>query len=363
MNSRCDLPLILELDSPDATLELVGGKGASLARLAAEGLPVPPGFHITTLAYRRFVSDNHLAESILAAASQASADDPTTLDGASAQIRSLIERGTIPDDIAGEIRRSYGELGADDPPVAVRSSATAEDLPGMSFAGQQDTYLNVRGGDRVLEAVKRCWASLWTVRALGYRARAGIRPDDVAIAVVIQRLVPADVAGVLFSANPITGARDEVMISAAWGLGEAIVGGHVTPDTFVVDKQTGTIRSQDIALKSVMTVRLTEGTRDEPVTHDKRNRASLLPAQAAELARIGADRATVRVAGGYRVGARGRAALHRAGAADHRAARAARNARLGPAGPEGAVRPQQRDRALARPALAPLRHAGGTRLE
>jgi len=287
MNSRA-LPLILGLDSPDATLELVGGKGASLARLAAAGLPVPAGFHVTTLAYHRFVSENHLAESILPAAAQVRADDPATLDGASAQIRSLIEQGTIPDDIAGPIRRSYGELGAADPPVAVRSSATAEDLPGLSFAGQQDTYLNVHGGERVLEAVKRCWASLWTARALGYRARAGILPEDVAIAVVVQQLVAADVAGVLFTANPVTGARDLVMISAAWGLGEAIVGGHVTPDTFVVDKQTSAIRSQDIAEKSVMTVRLPEGTRDLPVPSDKRKEAALLPAQAAELARIGA---------------------------------------------------------------------------
>jgi len=287
MNSR-DLPLILGLDSPDATLELVGGKGASLARLASEGLPVPPGFHITTFAYRRFVSENNLAETILCTAAQASAGDPAALDGASEQIRLLIEQATIPDDIASTIRRSYGELGAEDPPVAVRSSATAEDLPGMSFAGQQDTYLNVRGADRVLEAVKRCWASLWTARALGYRARAGIRPEDVAIAVVVQRLVPADAAGVLFTANPVTGARDVVMISAAWGLGEAIVGGHVTPDTLVVDKETGAIRSQDIALKSVMTVRLSEGTCDEPVPDGKRQEAALLPAQAAELARIGA---------------------------------------------------------------------------
>ncbi len=286
MNSR-PLPLILELDSPDATLELVGGKGASLARLAAEGLPVPPGFHITTLAYHRFVSENHLAESIVRAASQVSADDPAALEGASAEIRSLIDRGRIPDDIAGHIRLSYGALGTDDPPVAVRSSATAEDLPGMSFAGQQDSFLNVRSGDTVLEAVQRCWASLWTARALGYRARAGIRPQDVAIAVVVQRLVPADVAGVLFTANPVTGARDEMMISAAWGLGEAIVGGHVTPDRFIVDKNTGAIRSQDIAQKSVMTVRLTQGTRDEPVPADKRSEAALLPAQAAELARIG----------------------------------------------------------------------------
>src|SRR5262249_47791138 len=157
------------------------------------------------------------------------------------------------------------------PPVAVRSSATAEDLPGLSFAGQQETYLNVRGGDHVLEAVKRCWASLWTARALGYRARQGIRPDEVALAGVVQRLVPADVAGILFRANPITGAREEVMINAAWGLGKAIVGGHVTPDTIVINKHSGALTSQEIAEKTVMTVRLPECTREEPVPVDQRN--------------------------------------------------------------------------------------------
>jgi pyruvate,water dikinase len=283
------LPLIIELNSPIATLELVGGKGASLARLAAAGLPVPPGFSITTVAYQRFVSENHLFDSIRSAAAQARADDSATLDCASEQIRSLIEGGAIADDIAGPIRRSYAELGADDPPVAVRSSATAEDLPEMSFAGQQDTYLNVRGGEKVLEAVRRCWASLWTARALAYRAKAGTRPDGVAIAVVVQRLVPADVAGVLFTANPVNGARDEIVITAAWGLGEAIVSGHVTPDTLVVDKQTGAIRSQDVAAKTVMTVRLAEGTCDQPVPADKRTAPALEPAQAAELARIGAQ--------------------------------------------------------------------------
>jgi phosphohistidine swiveling domain-containing protein len=287
MNSPGAGPLVLELDSPVATLELVGGKGASLARLAAAGLPVPPGFHITTLAYRRFVSENHLDESIVSAAAEVRADDPATQESASARIRSLIEQGTIPDDIAGPIRRWYGELGVADLPVAVRSSATAEDLPGMSFAGQQDTYLNVHGGDRVLEAVRRCWASLWTARALGYRARQGIRPQEVSISVVVQQLVPADVAGVLFTANPLTGARDEVMINAAWGLGEAIVGGHVTPDTLVVNKQAGAIKSQDLAEKDVMTVRLAEGTREEPVPADKRPKAALQPPEAAELARIG----------------------------------------------------------------------------
>ena len=204
-----DAPL-LELDSPLATLERVGGKGASLARLAAAGLPVPPGFHITTAAYRRFVTENHLTEPILAAAAGARADDPGSLERASEQIRSLFADGHD----AGRSRGTLSPSGmaawdADDPAVAVRSSATAEDLPEMSFAGQQETYLNVRG-DHVLDAVVRCWASLWTARALGYRARLGIRPAEVAIAVVVQELVPADVAGVLFTANPLTGARDQV---------------------------------------------------------------------------------------------------------------------------------------------------------
>ncbi len=236
MSSPHDDRLILKLDSPDATLERVGGKGASLARMAAAGLPVPPGFHITTRAYRRFVAENHLADAILSAAAQARTDDPATLDRASSQIQSFIAQGTIPVDIAVLIRQWYGELGADDQPVAVRSSATAEDLPELSFAGQQETYLNVRGGDNVLAAVQRCWASLWTARAIGYRARQNIRSEDVALAVVVQQLVAADVAGILFTANPVTGARDEVVINAAWGLGEAIVGGHVTPDTLIVNK-------------------------------------------------------------------------------------------------------------------------------
>src|SRR6516165_3288979 len=279
MNGPGDGTLVLELDSPAATLESVGGKGASLARLARAGLPVPPGFHITTLAYRRFVSENDLADAIVSAAARAVPDDPAALECLSEQIRSRITRGTIPEDIAAAIRRGYGRLEGDgnaaDPPVAVRSSATAEDLPEMSFAGQQETYLNVRGGDPVLEAVKRCWASLWTARALGYRARQGIRPEDVALAVVVQQLVPAEAAGVLFTANPLSGARDEMMINAAWGLGEALVGGGMTPDMLLVDKPTGAVRSQEIADKEVMTVHLAEGTRTTPVPQEKRKLPAL----------------------------------------------------------------------------------------
>jgi pyruvate,water dikinase len=281
-------PLILKLASPVATLDLSGGKGASLARMAAAGLPVPPGFHITTQAYRRFVDENGLDHAILSAAAQAVADHPATLERASAQIQSRLDKSTIPQDLAALIERSYHELGAGDPPVAVRSSATAEDLPEMSFAGQMETYLNVCGASNVLAAVKRCWASLWTARALSYRAQHGIRPQDVSIAVIVQELIPADVAGILFTANPLTGARDQMMLNAAWGLGEAIVGGQVTPDTIIISKQTGAIASQDIARKEVMTVRVPGGTREESVPADKRLRAAVQPAQAVELARLGA---------------------------------------------------------------------------
>ncbi|TMD50431.1 MAG: pyruvate, phosphate dikinase, partial [Chloroflexi bacterium] len=287
------MPLVLALDDASATLEEVGGKGASLARMAAAGLPVPPGFHITTAAYRRFVTENGLQEQILAAVSGISAvtvDRPAALEEASRQIGRLFENGVMPDAIAGAIRQAYAELGGGELPVAVRSSATAEDLPEMSFAGQQETYLNMRGEAMVLEAVKRCWASLWTARAIDYRARHGIAPQDVSLAVVVQQLVTAEAAGILFTANPLTGARDQVMINAAWGLGEAIVGGQVTPDTVIVDKANGTIIEQNISEKDVMTVmtgRTGEGTHEEPVPADQRTRAVLSPAQAAELARIG----------------------------------------------------------------------------
>jgi len=286
MPSPPSSPYILSLDSPLATLERVGGKGASLARMMAAGMPVPPGFHITTHAYRRYVDENQIGERILSAAAQAQINDPAALDCASAQIQSLITQGTMPGDIAGMIGQWYGELGAD-AAVAVRSSATAEDLPQISFAGQMETYLNVRGSDDVLVAVKRCWASLWTSRAIDYRLRQGIRSEEIAIAVVVQQLVPADVAGVMFTANPMTGAREELVINAAWGLGEAIVSGRVTPDTIIVDKKTGAIASQEIASKEVMTVRSQEGTYEEPVPGGQRKRAALQPARAAELARLG----------------------------------------------------------------------------
>ncbi|HUR03505.1 MAG TPA: PEP/pyruvate-binding domain-containing protein [Nonomuraea sp.] len=263
---------LLPLDDAAADLATAGGKGASLARLTRAGLPVPHGFHITTEAYRAFVADFH--DRILDAAAS----------GDAAAIAALFAEHDMPAALAAEIREAYDALGHD-VPVAVRSSATAEDLPDMSFAGQQDTYLNIRG-DALLDAVRRCWASLWNARAIAYREQNGVPQDDVALAVVVQELVDADAAGVMFTANPVNGARDEIVLNASWGLGEAVVGGQVIPDTLVV--RDGAVAESRIGDKTVMTVRTPSGTQEEPVPEDLRRRAVLDPPQAAELAAIGA---------------------------------------------------------------------------
>src|SRR5918992_5084711 len=220
-------------------IALVGGKGANLGELSRAGLPVPPGFILTTAAYDAFVESNDIGEAILGHASVARADDPAAFEEVAEGIRTLFSGGKVPEDMADEIRTAYEELSEDgETAVAVRSSATAEDLPGASFAGQQETFLNVRGEKNLGEAVKRCWASLWTARAIGYRERQGFHHDQVSVAVVVQQLVPAEVSGILFTANPMTGARDEVLINAALGLGEAVVGGRTTPDNFTLDRAT-----------------------------------------------------------------------------------------------------------------------------
>ena len=170
--------------------------------------------------------------------------------------------------------------------MAVRSSATAEDLPEASFAGQQETYLNIDSPQALLEAVKKCWGSLWTGRAIAYRARQGIAPQNVALAVVVQLLVPAEAAGILFTADPVSGQRQQALISAAWGLGEAVVGGLVTPDTLLVEKATGRLLERQTADKQVMTVRMDGGTQEAPVPESLRSTPVLTDAAAAELTRL-----------------------------------------------------------------------------
>jgi pyruvate,water dikinase len=206
---------VVELKSLDAqALPQVGGKAANLGELIAAGFPVPPGFAVTTAAYVQAAAALDLSDPERARAALASAE--------------------LPAGVAEAVRTAYAGLGVD-VPVAVRSSATAEDLPWASFAGQQDTFLNVVGADAVLDALRRCWASLWTDRAVSYRATQGIDHDVVHIAVVVQQMVDAQVAGVLFTADPVIGTRGRTVIDASPGLGEAVVSGAVNPDHIVVD--------------------------------------------------------------------------------------------------------------------------------
>jgi rifampicin phosphotransferase len=281
------VPLVMALDDPGAAPDATGGKGASLARLARAGFPVPPGFHVTTSAYLDFVGGG-LREPVLAAASAIDVSDPATFEAASARIGELFAAQPLPAPTAAAIAGAYAALG-DDAPVAVRSSATAEDLPGMSAAGQHDTYLNIHGEAAVLDAVKRCWASLWSARAIGYHARHGVAPGDVSIAVVVQRLVPAEAAGVMFTVDPVDGVHDKIVISANWGLGESVVDGSVTPDVAVVDRVSGALVSYQTGSKKTTTVADGTATRVTDTPAGLRSATVLSPDQAGELARIGLE--------------------------------------------------------------------------
>ncbi len=231
-------------DLAASSLAAVGGKARNLGILATAGFPVPPGFVVTTQAYEQSVGDR--VEPLL--------DDLTTnADSAAAaeRVRATIVAAPVPDEVRQEVLAAYRQLGPD-VAVAVRSSATAEDLPFASFAGQQDTYLNIVGEDAVVDAVRRCWASLWTDRAVDYRTRNEIDQRSVRLAVVIQQMVQAATAGVLFTADPVTGTRQHSVIDASPGLGEAVVSGAVNPDRFVVDSAAGNILQRRIGDKRVL---------------------------------------------------------------------------------------------------------------
>ncbi|NJE75459.1 phosphoenolpyruvate synthase [Thermococcus sp. ES12] len=244
---------------------LVGGKGANLGEMTNAGIPVPPGFCVTAEAYKYFVENvkledgKTLQEWIMDVIAQTNVDDSKQLQENTAKIRQkIIELPMLPE-IAEEIERAYKELSQrfnkEAVYVAVRSSATAEDLPEASFAGQQETYLDVYGVDDVIDKVKKCWASLWTARATFYRAKQGFDHSKVYLSAVVQKMVNSETSGVMFTANPVTNDRNEIMINASWGLGEAVVSGSVTPDEYIVEKGTWKIKEKFIAKKEVMVVR------------------------------------------------------------------------------------------------------------
>jgi phosphohistidine swiveling domain-containing protein len=247
----------LPLDTPSGTLETVGGKALNLSRLARAGFPVPGGFLIPVSAYRQFMEGNQLEQKIIRLLSGVSLEKPDELEALSQAIRGWFEQGRIPPNLAEEIQAAYSALGS--PKVAVRSSATAEDLPEISFAGQQDTFLNVSGEGSLLEAVVKCWSSLWTARAIGYRQRNGIGQADLGLAVIVQEMVPSQVSGVVFTANPLTGRRSETVIDATLGLGEALVSGKVEPDHYVVDMRMPQVANKQIGAKALVIEGLPEG--------------------------------------------------------------------------------------------------------
>jgi len=242
---------IIPFTSPDATLETAGGKGANLVRLTRAGFDVPRGFIVSTAAYREFVDANGLDDAIHESIQGEKPEDADTLENVSQKIRAAFSSGKMPAEIGNEIKSAYVKIGNGESgggnrkSVAVRSSATAEDLPDLSFAGQQDTYLNIIGDESLIKAVVDWWSRLWTARAIGYRIRNQISHEDASLAVVVQEMVQSDVSGVLFTANPLTGALDESVIDATFGLGEALVSGQVEPDHYVV-KRLATERAENI---------------------------------------------------------------------------------------------------------------------
>ncbi|MCB9676909.1 MAG: phosphoenolpyruvate synthase [Alphaproteobacteria bacterium] len=267
-----------------ADLPRVGGKGANLGEMTAAGFPVPDGFCVTTDAFTAFLAS---AEGDVFAPLQGlAAADVDGARAAGAAVRDRLAHLPIPDDVREAVVAAWASHGRAHP-YAVRSSATAEDLPDASFAGQQDTYLNVIGEDALLDAIRRCWISLYTDRAILYRIERGFPHDTVKLSVVVQRMVLPDVAGICFTADPISGRRDRICIDAGFGLGEALVSGLVSADLYTIDKASGTVCDKRIADKALRIRPLPEGgTVEEHLPPDQREAPALTDAQAEALARI-----------------------------------------------------------------------------
>ena len=272
-------------------LALVGGKGANLGELVAAGIPVPHAFCVTTTAYRRHLADNGLHGAITALLEAIDYDTTESIEHHAAAIRTAIMEAPTPLDIEQQIATAYAGMNPGEPenvPVSVRSSATAEDLPGTSFAGQQDTYLHITGPANVIDAVKRCWASLWTGRAIAYRQSQGFAHESVLLAVVVQEMFASEVSGVMFTANPVTSNPFEFFLNASWGLGEAVVSGQVNPDQMIIARPMLEITDRQVNDKQVMTVpdESGQGSTTVAVPDDKREIQSLSDEQITELCTI-----------------------------------------------------------------------------
>src|SRR6266581_1494217 len=268
---------------------LVGGKAIGLGSLLREGFQVPPGFAVSTRAYREHVEDNHLGARVASILTDVQSFEAQ--QRAADEIRALFEHSQPSALLKEEVLSAHEKLCSGNPtqPVAVRSSATAEDMADASFAGQQETYLWIISGEQVVQNVLRCWASLFTPQAIAYRAHRNVPVDHLAMGVVVQCMVPAEAAGVMLTIDPVNGDRSQISIEAAFGLGAAVVNGEVTPDRFSVDKVTLEIRSRAIETKS-QAYRFdpaVQGTRLAPVPPDQQSQPCIDDAEVMQLATLG----------------------------------------------------------------------------
>lgn len=273
-----------EIDKDDVAK--VGGKGANLGEMTQAGFPVPNGFVVTSSAYVHMIEENNLQDKIKAMLKDLNVEDATALNRASKQVIDLIEKSPFPKDIEEQVFAAYDKLGSDSW-VAVRSSATAEDLPEASFAGQQETYLNVRGDASVIVHIRKAWASLFEPRAIYYRVQQGFDHFKVALAVPVQKMVQSDISGIMFSINPVTNDKSHIVIEAIWGLGENIVQGTVTPDHYEVDKNELKLIQHTVIHQDIEMVRSGEGNIQRKVPASRQDKRKLSDDQAVEVAKLG----------------------------------------------------------------------------
>lgn len=273
-----------EIDKDDGPR--VGGKGANLGEMTKAGFPVPEGFVVTSSAYRLMIYENNLEGRIKSILKDLDVEKPTDLNRASKQVQDLIERSPIPKILEEQIFSAYDKLGQD-PWVAVRSSATAEDLPEASFAGQQETYLNIRGDASLLVHVRKAWASLFEPRAIYYRETKGFDHFKVALAVPVQRMVQSDISGIMFTINPVTNDKSKIIVEAIWGLGEKIVQGAITPDHYEVDRNTWEISAVTTIKQQIEMIKKGERTYDAKVPASRVNKRKLTDNQVIEVAKYG----------------------------------------------------------------------------
>ncbi len=268
MSDRLCLPFS-EITRHDVLV--AGGKGANLGEMVQAGLPVPPGFVITSSAYRKMFEGSGLDKIVQGILSGIDRNDSQALLNVEPQIRSLFDKLVIDPTLRDEILERYHGLG-NDIPVAVRSSATAEDLISASFAGQQSTYLNIFGDDELIRNVLLCWSSLYTCQAIYYRSRNGIDDTQVSMAIVVQKMVSSDKAGVIFTIDPVSKNPYQMIIEGVYGLGEGIVSGTITPDHYKVDRETFEIRFKYVAPKTIMFSKdSVGGVIEMPVSADRKD--------------------------------------------------------------------------------------------